>query len=39
MKFFLGSIAEKRIFANNLVFQGSNDGGNYTDLFTVDDRV
>ena len=35
VKYFLGE-GEKSVFIDNLVFQGSNDGTNYADIFSAD---
>jgi len=39
VKFFINNLYDKTPFANNLVFQGSDDGVAWTDLWQIDDVV
>lgn len=39
VKWFLGDIQDKSVFAGETKLQGSNDGTRYTDLFTMDENV
>ena len=39
VKWFIGEIWDKTIYAGEVKFQGSNDGTTYTDIFTMDENV
>jgi hypothetical protein len=39
VKYFTPTISDKTIMVDNTVFQGSDDGVTYTDLFTVDENL
>ena len=39
VKFFVNKLIDKSPFVNNLVFQGSDDGENFTDLWTINKAV
>lgn len=39
VKWFIGEIWDKTIYAGEVKFQGSSDGTTYTDLFTMDENV
>ena len=38
-KFFINNLTDKDPFVDNLVFQGSDDGAEFTDLWTVDKSI
>lgn len=39
VKFFVNDLIDKTVFDGGLIFQGSDDGVNFTDLWTVDASV